>query len=107
MIIVNLEPASNGVVKRVINQNAGGGSETVANVNVFELNQNDGFKSAKSFLYELCEDLGIETGNKFDKSVLTMVTEWGSHYEPNAKEVSNRISELQAEIELLKTWKKK
>ena len=106
MIVVNLEPAANGVVKRVINQNAGGGKETVANVNVFEFKTNDRFQSVKSFLFELCEDLGVETGNKFDKSVMNMVTEWGSHYEPTAKEIKSRISELEAELELLKTWTK-
>ena len=107
MIVVNLEPAANGVVKRVINQNAGGGKETVASVNVFELNKNDNFQSVKSFLYELCEDLGVDTGNKFDKGVMKMITEWGSHYEPTAKEVKLKISELEAELELLKTWTNK
>jgi hypothetical protein len=107
MIIVNLEPAANGVVKRVINQNAGGGKETVASVNVFELNKNDNYRGVVSFLFELCEDLSIETGNKFNKSVLNMSTEWGSHYEPSKKEIESRINELEAELELLKTWEKK
>jgi hypothetical protein len=35
-----------------------------------------------------------------------MNVEWGSHYEPTAKDVENKIKELQAEIDLLKEWKK-
>ena len=106
MIIVNLEPATNGVVKRVINQNAGGGRETVASVNVFELNKDEDFRNTKMFLFELCEDLGIKTGNKFEKKNIHLVTTWGSHYEPTEKEVKEKITELEAELELLKTWKK-
>ena len=106
MIIVNLEPATNGVVKRVINQNAGGGRETVASVNVFELNHDETFLSTKQFLFELCEDLGIKTGNKFEKNNLRMITEWGSHYEPSEEEVKAKIEELETELQLLKKWKK-
>tara|TARA_R100000655_G_scaffold30940_1_gene62147 strand:- start:122 stop:445 length:324 start_codon:yes stop_codon:yes gene_type:complete len=106
MIIVNLEPATNGVVKRVINQNAGGGRETVASVNVFELNHDGTFLGTKQFLFELCEDLGIKTGNKFEKNNLKMTTEWGSHYEPTEEEVKTKIEELEIELQLLKKWKK-
>jgi hypothetical protein len=29
---------------------------------------------------------------------------WGSHYEPNAEEISSRIAELEAELEILKVY---
>ena len=106
MINIVLEPAANGVIKRVVNQNAGGGRETTASVNVYELNNQVTFKNTVEFLFEICEDLAIPTGNKFHKNNLVMKTSWGSHYEPTGKEVDRKISELEAELELLKQWKK-
>jgi hypothetical protein len=106
MINIVLEPATNGVIKRVVNQNAGGGRETTASVNVYELNNQPSFNNTVQFLFEICEDLGIQTGNKFNKENLCMRPEWGSHYEPSQKEVDKKISELEAELELLKQWKK-
>jgi hypothetical protein len=105
MINIILEPAANGVIKRVVNQNAGGGRETTASVNVYELNNKKTFTNTVQFLFEICEDLGVQTGNKFNKNNLTMKTEWGSHYEPNKEEVDKKIAELEAELELLKQWK--
>ena len=57
------------------------------------------------FFYELADDLSLECGNKFEKQVLTIGTEWGTHYEPNQKEVESKIKELQADIDLLSEWK--
>ena len=105
MINIILEPAANGVIKRVVNQNAGGGRETTASVNVYELNNKKTFTNTVQFLFEICEDLGVQTGNKFNKNNLTMKTEWGSHYEPNKEEIDKKIAELEAELELLKQWK--
>ena len=59
------------------------------------------------FFWELCEEIGLECGNKFEKDCLRIKTEWGTHYEPNQKEVDSKIRELQAEIDLLKEWKQK
>ena len=106
MINIVLEPAANGVIKRVVNQNAGGGRDTTASVNVYELNTSDSFKNTVQFLFEICEDLAVQTGNKFHKNNLTMKSQWGSHYEPTQKEVDKKIGELEAELELLKQWKK-
>ena len=58
------------------------------------------------FFYELCDDLSLHRGNKFEKEVIKTTTEWGSHYEPNQKEIESKIKELQAEIDLLTEWKK-
>jgi hypothetical protein len=105
MINIILEPAANGVIKRVVNQNAGGGRETTASVNVYELNNKATFNNTIEFLFEICEDLGVPTGNKFNKDNLIMKTSWGSHYEPTKKEVDKKIAELEAELALLKQWK--
>jgi hypothetical protein len=106
MINVILEPAANGVIKRVVNQNAGGGRETTATINVYEINNKESFTNTIQFLFEICEDLAVQTGNKFGKENLTMRSEWGSHYEPTQKEIDKKIGELEAELELLRQWKK-
>ena len=107
MVKIVLEPARNGVIKRVIDDNHGGGKEQWTSTDVYEESNSDSnkYEYIMKFFFELCEDLGLECGNKFDKNVLQFDTVWGTHYEPNKKEVESKIRELQAEIDLLKEWK--
>ena len=107
MIKIVLEPARNGVIKRVISDNHGGGKEQWTSTDVFESNEDhrNKFEYIMRFFYELADDLSLECGNKFEKQVLTIGTEWGTHYEPNKKEIESKIKELQAEIDLLSEWK--
>jgi hypothetical protein len=58
------------------------------------------------FFFDLCEDLGVNLGSKFDKDVITIRKEWGSHYEPNSKELESKIKELEAQLQLLKECRK-
>ena len=53
----------------------------------------------------MCDDLGLEIGNKFDKDVLDINTKWGSHYEPTAKDVEFKIKRLKSELKELEEWK--
>jgi|TARA_R110000822_G_scaffold177907_5_gene317896 hypothetical protein len=107
MIKIVLEPARNGVIKRVINDNHGGGKEQWTSIDVFESNDDhrNKYEYIMRFFYELCDDLGLHRGNKFEKEVIKTTTEWGTHYEPNQKEIESKIKELQAEIDLLTEWK--
>jgi hypothetical protein len=107
MIKIVLEPARNGVIKRVIDDNHGGGREQWTSTDVFESNdeQRNKYEYIMRFFFELCDDIGLECGNKFEKEVLRLKTEWGTHYEPNKKEIESKIKELQAEIDLLTEWK--
>ena len=107
MIKITLEPARNGVIKRVIDDNYGGAKQSVTTLDVYE-KSSDGnkFGHVMRFFYDLCEDLDMDLGNKFDQEVLTFTKDWGSHYEASVAEVDSKISELEAELELLKEWKK-
>ena len=109
MIKIVLEPARNGVIKRVIDDNHGGGKEQWTSTDVFESDEDSSnkFEYIMRFFFELCEDLGLECGNKFENEVLRIKTEWGTHYEPKKTEVESKIRELQAEIDLLTEWKQK
>ena len=60
----------------------------------------------KRFFFDLCDDLGLELGNKFDKNVLDINTQWGTHYEPTAKDIEFKIKRLKSELKELEEWKK-
>ena len=109
MVKIVLEPARNGVIKRVIDDNHGGCREQWTSTDVYESNDEhrNKYEYIMRFFWELCEDIGLECGNKFEKDCLLIKTEWGTHYEPNQKEVDSKIRELQAEIDLLKESKQK
>ena len=105
MVKITLEPAENGVIKRISDDNYGGSSEQVSSTSVYELD-GENIEGTIEFLFELCEDLGIYTGSKFSKRNLDMSISWGSHHEPSDVEIDKKIKELSAEIELLKACKK-
>lgn len=108
MVKIILEPARNGVIKKVLDDNHGGGKENYQSIDVYEDPDNvkPNYAYIKKFFYELCEDLNIKTGNKFDECVIKIDTVWGSHYEPSQEDVQKRIDDLQTQIDMLKQWMK-
>ena len=108
MIKITLEPARNGVIKRVTDDNYGGAKQAVSTTDVYEQldDEGDQFSYIMRFFYELCEDLGLSLGNKFERETLNFSKEWGSHYEPTEAEIDSRIKELRAELDILRAWKK-
>jgi|TARA_R100000935_G_scaffold46918_1_gene70581 hypothetical protein len=107
MIKIILESARNGVIKKVVDDNYGGGKEHFTSTDVFESSDTDRnkFNYIKRFFFDLCDDLGLEIGSKFDKDVLDINTKWGSHYEPTAKDVEFKIKRLKSELKELEEWK--
>ncbi len=99
MVSIKLEPARNGVIKRIDDNNHGGAKEHRATVDVYESSDKD---YISKFFYELSEDLGLHLGGKFEKEVLSFRKEWGSHYEPTKKELTRKIKETEAELTMLK-----
>lgn len=106
MVNIILEPADNGVVKRVKDDNHGGGNNEWSSMTVYESDK-DKYEFIMKFFYDLCDDLGFDLGNKFSNETVTIRKEWGTHYKPTKTDINNRIKELQAEIELLKGCKTK
>lgn len=106
MAKIILHPARNGVIKKVVEDNYSGSNESFSTIDVYEETANKKVDHIKRFFYDICEDLGLHVGNKFDKKVLKIQTDWGSHYEPTEKEINSRIAELEAELNLLKEWRK-
>jgi hypothetical protein len=106
MVKVVLEVASNGVIKTVVDDNINGAGDKYEKKVVYEFNNDLEFRSRINFLYELCEELDIETGNKFDKTNLIMSTDWGRSYMPTDEELESKMKKLNAELKYLKTLKK-
>ena len=107
MIKIILEPARNGVIKKVIDDNHGGGREHFTSTDVYEANENDKnqYSYIKRFFFDLCDDLGLEVGSKFDKTVLDINTQWGTHFEPTEKDIEFKIKRLKSELKKLEEWK--
>jgi hypothetical protein len=106
MVKISLEPAKNGIIKRTVDDNHGGANEHWTTVDVYESCDTDNLNYIMKFFFDLCEDLGINLGSKFDREVITIKKEWGSHYEPSKEEINSKIKELEAEFSLLKEWLK-
>ena len=106
MVKVLLEIASNGVIKTVLDDNINGAGDKYERKTVYDFEKDSNYENRIQFIYELCEELGIETGNKYDKLNLTMKTDWGKSYMPTEDEVDNKINMVSAELKYLKSLKK-
>lgn len=105
MVKITLETAKNGLIKRTIDNNHGGSNEQWSSVDVYEETPDNKYEYVMRFFFDLCEDLCIKLGNKFDKETIVIKKEWGSHYSPSKKEIESKIEEHKAQIQLLKEWK--
>lgn len=101
MTTVSIEPADNGVIKYVIDDNVNGGGEENMSRFVYDLEKDKDRSNLVDFIQNIILDLGLETGSELDKNVLTIKTEWGVKYNPSIKETKERISQLEAEIKRL------
>lgn len=102
MVKIILEPAKNGIIKRTVDDNHGGGREQWTSTDVYEESDGNRLEYVMKFFFDLCEDLGVNLGSKFEKEVITIRKEWGSHYEAPDEELKEKIKELEAELHLLK-----
>ena len=106
MIKVTLELATNGVIKTVVDDNINGAGDKYERKTVYDFEKDPTYENRIQFLYELCEELSIDTGNKYDKINLVMKNDWGSSYMPTESEVDNKIIKLSSDLKYLKSLKK-
>lgn len=91
-----LEKANNGIIKKVIDNNHGGGANKYKETQVYEIEADSNkFDHVIRFFYELCEDMGIDTGNRYQNEVLNFNIEWGDKYKPTKDEIQSKINYLQ------------
>lgn len=101
MITVSIEPADNGVIKYVIDDNVNGGGEEHVSRIVYDFDKDKDKSNLVDFVNDLILDLGLEAGNELDKYTLSVKTEWGSKYNPSVSEIKERINLLEIEIKKL------
>lgn len=105
MITVTIEPADNGLIKHVVDDNVNGGGEEHIARRVYDFEGIEARENQIKFFYDMILDLGVDIGTDLDGDKLSISTEWGSKYKPTAAEIEQRVKELEAEIKRLSTLK--
>lgn len=103
MITISIEPADNGVIKFLFDDNVNGGGEEYTSRVVYEFEGKHARYNQAKFLTDLIIDLGINVGNEMDSNKLSIKSGWGSKYEPNESEIKTRIDQLEKELETLRS----
>ena len=101
MVKITLEIANNGTIKTIIDDNSNGAGSQLEKKIVYDF-ANDSFKRKMEFFHDIANDLGIDTGNAFDKNNIVMKIDWGKNYAPTKKEIENKIKSFEIEIGALK-----
>lgn len=103
MLTITLEPAENGVIKTIIDNNSNGAGDIYESKKIYELEQDAdrSYKNTLKFLSELLDDLGIDTGNIHSNLSVVVGLDWGKSYVPSDKEVKDRIRKLKDNIKNL------
>jgi len=105
MITIKLEIASNGVIKTVADNNYNGAGSKHESKTVYNTDDDPGFEQRIKFIYEICDDLGINLGNKYDEETLDFEVNWGHKYEPTLDQLKKLVKHTTEELKELKKWK--
>ena len=98
MITISIEPADNGLIKFVFDDNVNGGGEEFTSRTVYEFEGSKTRTNQVKFLKELVMDLGMSTGTQLDANEMVIKTEWGVKYTPNQKELKLKVKELEMQL---------
>ena len=105
MVKIVLEMADNGIVKTVMDDNSNGAGSILEKKVVYDFEKDNRHNRKIQFFFDVANELGLETGNEFEKNNIKMSCDWGSHYEPSLSEINKKISKLELELEALKMLK--
>lgn len=103
MITISIEPADNGVIKFLFDDNVNGGGEEYTSRMVYDFEGSTTRLNQIKFLKDLVFDLGLTIGNDLDPDRIVIKTEWGSKYKPTEKEIKAKIKHLEKELDVLKS----
>lgn len=95
---INLQPADNGVIKTVKDDNINAAGESFESTIVYEF---DSIEGRVKFIEDLCVDIGLEFGNSKSKQQIQVLADWGAHYKPNSLEIEEKIKALKQQISRL------
>jgi hypothetical protein len=100
MISISIEPADNGLVKHVIDDNVNGAGEEHIARRVYDFEDKSRINQVKLF-NDLILDLGIDIGTDLYSNKVNINVVWGKKYQPTSDEIKNRIKLLELEIKSL------
>lgn len=103
MLSIGIEPADNGVIKTLVDDNVNGGGETFESRQVYEFEGPMKRSNQVKFLKELIFDLGMDIGTDLDPDVVKVTLGWGSQYRGSDSEIKNKILSLSNEIKRLES----
>jgi len=102
MITISIEPADNGLIKFLIDDNINGGGEEHVSRKVYEFDGANGRSNQVNFLRELILDLGLDTGTDLEPNKLSLALDWGSQYKPSQEELKIKIKQLETRLRMFK-----
>ena len=102
MITISIEPADNGVVKFIIDDNINGGGEEHVARRVYDFESGGRYNQVK-FLNDLTLDLGMEIGTSLDPDKVNIELGWGSQYSPSQDELKNKVRVLEQDLKHFKS----
>jgi len=92
---INLQPADNGVIKTIKDDNINSAGESFESTLVYDFEK---VYNRIKFIEDLCIDIGLEFGNSKSKQQIKVSAEWGAHYKPNSIEIEEKIKSLRQEL---------
>jgi hypothetical protein len=101
MLTIGIEPADNGVIKTLVDDNVNGGGEEFESRQVYEFEGPMKRANQIKFFKDLVFDLGLDIGTELDPDRIRIALDWGSQYEPTDSEIKKKIQTLEREIKRL------
>ena len=101
MLNIGIEPADNGVIKTLVDDNVNGGGEEFESRQVYEFEGPMKRPNQIKFLKDLIFDLGLDIGTELDPDYVQIFAGWGKQYTGSEKEIKNKIAIFEKEIKRL------
>ena len=101
MLSIGIEPADNGVIKTLVDDNINGGGEDFEARQVYEFEGPMKRSNQVEFLKDLIFDLGMDIGTELDSDHVQIYVGWRRQYNGNLSEIKNKIQVLEKEIKRL------
>jgi len=98
MVTITIEPADNGLVKFLIDDNINGGGEEHVARRVYDFDCSTGRHNQVKFVNDLILDLGLDIGTQLDSDKLTISLDWGTQYSPTQSELKNKVKLLEGQL---------
>lgn len=101
MLSIGIEPADNGLIKTLVDDNVNGGGEEFESRQVYDFEGPMKRTNQIKFFKDLVFDLGIDVGTDLDPDQVKIIVGWGAQYRGTEAEIKNKIQVLEKEIKRL------